>query len=495
MDALAWAYAGEGGKHAIFQYIGTGEWEGQVIRLKKSDICGSAVNARMKRDDSTAFVRDIVIPLLSPYVDLPQEIQLPWDFVVELRQQALASRMIPSARMKSWNIALQQFRNNQVAVPATLLWNYKCFPGDSCAGCLSLEIKPKAGYLAISPLVSHKNRAKHKYSRFAILQDLAAKGIIKKGWQSEEDFLKSAYNPLDFFSGESERIIASLRNLFVQPQNNLKAWYENRELFGISEKHPDYEHFSRKAAREIFGCGINYLEMQLIPLLAEILVQETLLSALLRLQKLDIIDADGAILIFNHLLELYHGDFDAVNRVLSEQPVLISTNDRQSKQGPRILESPFKDPNCPTLKALTDEIQNFAKNLIHNQMDKTAMDLAYERAITCVTHLSKEASVFLIQNWLFSLAISDVSLFVSIRRADGFQSPHDWPSIEDEKHCILCPQSDIGPGLVGKLTMVDGKQDFQKWAYSIKLVDCDNKPVSKLECRAKEETMIQFFQS
>lgn len=490
MDASEWVYAGEGGKHAVFEYVGANyDWQGKAIRFKKKPNCGVTTTIE---SDAAAFVGEIIVPLLSPYVDAPQYILLPFMFVKELLNMALSSKKVPDVRLESWDIADDPSGNND-PVPAVLLWNYKKLPGDVAVSCLSLEIKPKAGYLAVSPLVCPANRAKYNYSRFTILQDLTAQGRVKKGWQSDGEFFKSAYNPLDLYSGDLTRIRSSLEHLFSLPQNNLKVWFENHELVGLSEKHTDDRLVAKKAAMAIFHSEINDLESQLIPLLSEVLFQENILSTLLRLQKLDVMDADGIILIYHHLENLCDGDLESVNRMLGEKLVLSNSYVFGSTSEPGSLASPFNGPNCPTLNLLTDEIQQFAIRLCNHQMDEQGMDQAYESTVACVARLSKEVCVFLIQNWLFSLAMSDVSLFVTIRPATRSELPKRW-NLDYERHTIIRPQTTFEPGLAVKSYVVDGERHLHGWFYSIKLIDCDNKPVSKLKSRAKKEAIIQFFQ-
>ena len=492
MDSSCWRYAGEGGKHAVFEYLGSGEWKGRAIRFSKNDAWGAPTKSKL-RYESPGFVKAIVVPLLSPFIDAPCDIFLTRSFMEELRMQAMEGTKIPQSRRKSWNTFNNQCRNDPV--PATSLWNYKKIPGDSSTTYLTLEIKPKAGYLAVSPLVCPVNRAKYKYSRFTILQDLTAQGRITKGWQAEEDFVKSAYNPLDLYSGDFEKVSEGLRCLFANPQNNLKVWFGDLQLIGLSGQHQDYKTLATEAAQVIFRSEMDNFDEVLITLLAEILLKENLLSKLLELQKLDVVDADGALLIYKHLLDICDGDIDSVHQSLGKLPVLNS-NWRRTTSTPSLglVESPFKVPNCPTLKPLADIINEFASALTYNQMDKQYMDQAYERAVTCISSLSRDVSVFFIQNWLFSLAMSDVSFFVTIRPSEVQKVPKVC-GVSNGRYRILQKQSDTESGLAINSRIVHGDCAVYGWVYSIKLVDCDNKPVSKLHGRSKKEALIKFFQS
>ena len=88
----------------------------------------------------------------------------------------------------------------------------------------------------------------------------------------------------------------------------------------------------------------------LTTLASQILVQEEILEKLLSLQRLDIIDADGAILIYKRLRELCgdHAD-DLLDSVFSLQ----QTFQGNDGQGAVVHTSPFEQPSdCSVLTVL-----------------------------------------------------------------------------------------------------------------------------------------------
>jgi hypothetical protein len=83
----------------------------------------------------------------------------------------------------------------------------------------------------------------------------------------------------------------ALAALLENPQNNLKVWDKNSQVIGYG-------------VRKISSEQAKWL----LSALSLILREECLLSRLLQLQLLDVIDGDGAAMIYDHLLTLCHGD-------------------------------------------------------------------------------------------------------------------------------------------------------------------------------------------
>ena len=84
--------------------------------------------------------------------------------------------------------------------------------------------------------------------------------------------------------------------------------------------------------------------------LSEILSFETLLPSLLKLQKVDLIDVDGAILIYNHLIHLCD---DSVEQ--AESLLVMSYFGHLSEEN----LSPLPKPSCSALDLLLIELSNF----------------------------------------------------------------------------------------------------------------------------------------
>ena len=86
-------------------------------------------------------------------------------------------------------------------------------PGVAPSSTIAFEIKPKFGHVQQCDTVPNEHRKlKHSLSRYQLHQHVK----VQDGIVSE----KSRYDPVDLFSGDRDRVRASILNLFESPQNN-----------------------------------------------------------------------------------------------------------------------------------------------------------------------------------------------------------------------------------------------------------------------------------
>ena len=131
---------------------------------------------------------------------------------------------------------------------------------------------------------------------------------------------------------------------------------------------------------------------------------------------------------------------------------------------------------------------------------------------------SKEACVYLLQNWLLSLVFCDVSFFVSMQVLPSAEVVRTATasSLEEIESCQYCyttdtstvihrrQQDDGYPGIV-YLQLHEPRQSssessgkgeiIQKIAiqYLVKVIDCDRKPSKKVEIRHTKEKVFQYL--
>ena len=117
--------------------------------------------------------------------------------------------------------------------------------------------------------------------------------------------------------------------------------------------------------------------------------------------------------------------------------------------------------------------------------DEEIMNASHVKCIEHVRKLSKQACVFLLQNWLLSLALCDVSVFVTFR------------FLMDEEHDVMeeCQSCDHG-GIVSCSVQDDLLHSRAVTVhYEVKIVDCDPKPAKKLRGRTEVERKFQYIQN
>jgi hypothetical protein len=151
-----------------------------MLRIRKKDLalslssdCGETSLHLNAHNDPSHYIRHVVSPSLAPYVDIPIVVELDWKFLQQIRNQALAQGQIPRARQDDWTLPSTDKKNHATRPVGLLIANYRnlSIPAsmtyNHCSDkCISVEIKPKAGYRAFSPLVEPLHRVKYLQSRF-----------------------------------------------------------------------------------------------------------------------------------------------------------------------------------------------------------------------------------------------------------------------------------------------------------------------------------------
>ena len=569
IDANDWMYIAEGGEHAIFAYKprkdgddGTTkdvskDFVGKILRIRKKDLCQAVNdweeqsnhihgiyddNDGEKEEDNELFLRSINVPshdnfqasfvysVMKAYIDRPIPIELPFRFVKQVyhntTQQDKEKSIIPSSRKKDWDVNHKKMhmiedsvnkngedRTIHHSILASIQPNYRdCRHGDDDKiPSLTIEIKPKAGYLPYSPLIHPNNRAKYFHSRFEILQQLYVRQIIDKGWSTPSgERIKSYYNPLDLFSGKSERIRHAMKSLLECPQNNLKVYYSDVLLYGNSdvtgEDHDDnclmetkrilLENVFQVKQRELPCENVNsnideILQSNFQEMISIIFLDQRhkdFLTTLQTLQsKLDLLDYDGVIIVYRRLIELCHGSdeeaetfvdtmkfhlMDKLKKINSSSSVLMNGSLYDLHSSNLCNESRNR---ITSYLSICEEVQEYiaqeANDVVQTKDFSKKMDQLYEDALDCVKHFDKNECIALLQYWLISLMMCDVSFIISITPIAESNERRKMLSLEHQSFCFNDKMFDV----------------------QIRLVDLDGKPATKLRNRLKLERKIGLF--
>ena len=581
-----WSYVAEGGKHAIFRYSGTDcRFYFHVLRVVKNDLAMVASTFRgeslggISADASTAifpsaatckiieymqesasqkFQRRIVQPLLGQcYIDFAREITLPASYCSLLYHRALASGLIPPSRLPSWQVDFMGESYASVhssfhgGVRASLLRDHKQLPRHprfhtANNTVISVEIKPKAGYVTSSPLVLPSNRCKYFRTRFSLQQELMQKGHVQKGWQSyginevgkgeqhrlgvrdsktihNENFSPSDYSPLDLFSGNTSKIRKALLDLGCNMQNNFRVFCNGKQISGEYETPSDGEcqtilndMFHRSSNnddddardQQMTDAESTLLDV-IIGIVTAILDRESqLLSSMLAMQQLDVIDGDGAVIVYERLVHLCGSNLEA-EELLDKASITPAcefspaeknaskadmhiTDMHDWRTGSEIIASPYTFPECESLDELLNEIIQF-QTYFRERQQAGSLDASHVKCIKCVNGLSKGACIYLLQNWLLSSALCDVSFFVTFQL---LSCRH--PSRGGDECQVLdvneeCQTRDRGGIVFCSLQKNDSRA--VPVHYEVKVVDCDPKPAKKLRGRMSVESKFRFIES
>lgn len=117
----------------------------------------------------------------------------------------------------------------------------------------------------------------------------------------------SKYSPLDLFSGKDEGILKALTDLFETPQNNIRVFLGGKEVFGGPADGGSTDKAIASLEEELAGVS-KAPEGERVPafqrLVANALNKSKALDQLLKVQKLDAYDIEGAILAYNKFMDM-----------------------------------------------------------------------------------------------------------------------------------------------------------------------------------------------
>lgn len=415
--------------------------------------------------DPLYYSREMIHKRLGPFTDLPLVVPLMSEFLVELRDQSLASGRIPPGRVAKWTASASTVKVDGAA-SGQIMRDYRLWDagtGGSSSKVMSFDIKTKAGYRSFSPLVDPRRRTKFRVARYQLFQQRIreGKGIIKGYMKKNGQPCAGNYDPLDLYSGDSARAKRALEAIIECPHNNLCIWDGNKVYWDHST---------------VGDVSLTSQEW-MIDALSVILAEETVLPSLLRLQKLDILDADGAILVYERLSQL------GGTNLLDMNPPTV---DGMKETVPALMEgSPIRPPNeRPHLDEYCELVQSFTRDLdraLPGLPSQDTLDEARRKGLHLVSRFSVEECVYLLQNWLLSLDAVDVSVITSFRFSEHRQTGAGTPT-------ILRLQKGESPGVLG---WSDTETTVE---YRIKIIDYDRKPSQKLQKRSVKEDLWNGIQ-
>ncbi|XP_071704263.1 inositol-pentakisphosphate 2-kinase-like [Rutidosis leptorrhynchoides] len=308
-DANEWIYRGEGAANLILSYTGSSPYfVGKVLRVQKVKRNGTnceeissalsvhecllwkedceLLSAPTREIAEHLYVQNVMSPLLgSNHVDAGIRVLVSRDFLELVGKNVLSQR--PSCRVNDADV-------NTKCDYALLISDHSVFPQvlHDEELSISVEIKPKCGFLPCSSYISDEHVIKRSMTRFKLHQSLKL--------QHKKISQLSEYDPLDMFSGSKERILKSIRDLFSTPQNNFRVFLNGSLVFGSlgGGKYRTNVHNDKAFEDElksVIQANDGTRTMFFLQLVSEAVYRSRLLDRLLEVQKLDLFDIEGAI--------------------------------------------------------------------------------------------------------------------------------------------------------------------------------------------------------
>ncbi|KAH9319519.1 hypothetical protein KI387_021288 [Taxus chinensis] len=420
-DAEEWEYRGEGAANVVMVYHGTSlDFLGKVLRVQKTapmvpNGCSLEMNASLLSTEeqalwsdlrevvavnlkellAQAYAQHVIGSLLgSDHVDPGTPVCVSKEFLEALDQNIYDRR--PSWRIEATKINLQSGF-------ALLMSDHASFSQglNGATQCISVEIKPKCGFLPCSKFISSENHLKRSVSRFAMHQHLK--------FSQQKVACISKYSPLDLFSESRDRIHQAIGELFETPQNNLRIFLNGSLVFGglggYAEEGLLNGSITELAVKNLEGLLENVISCQkgecmacFKDLITESLLQSGILSKLLQVQKMDMYDIEGAV----------HAYFNII-----KEPCQICTHSSEEEGNISITEKKTAMPNEP-MKKCTEENYSFIDSL--SSENKSNPDNHMQNHIhEYFNSLSLEESRKIVRDFLIATTAKDCSLMLTFQ--------------------------------------------------------------------------------
>eukprot|EP01032_Pedospumella_encystans_P019498 gene19498-22166_t len=351
---------------------------------------------------------------------------------------------------------------------------------------LSIELKVKCGLKTTTPFVVGTSAdIKLKMSRYRLMQLYKqAKVSRKNAWGNFVGV--NDYDPLDIFSGQPARIRKALCTLLMNPQNNFRLSLNSSHIYGWEKQ--DVQTLSNSLQESSFGEGAVRVsqggDLLRTPLdvlgqrgyifdaLAALLSEEPALSRLYDMQELDVLDSEGATVVYARLVELVGSEERAME--LFEQVMLSSTNLEETVQPGAVGEL------ASILQAL------YALRVTsHTSEDEQRVRLTQAQEV--VGQATSEQCLHLMKMWMLALIAKDASVMVTVRRTHvstlpqpGRQVGDMWISLQSPTHC-------------GTVFHVDKLMDdlgYEGFVYTVGLIDLGLKSLDKVWKKAAEDAIV-----
>lgn len=350
---------------------------------------------------------------------LPQEVARDMTRSVEGDRIEYRKVELPQLQVHHIGLLIRNFNTiyKTVSVPIINDWHQLA----AAHNMLSLELKVKCGLPCRSPLVAEQRSFKLFRSRFWVMQ------LYKAELRGTRGKL-STYDPCGLCSLDFSRIKAELQHLLKDPQNNFRVTYGGRKHFGddltsIDELHTLLSAFLNGGEFETVhgSCKTNSCDFML-GAWSSLLCRERLLERLEAMQALDLIDIDGAALVYHKLVTLV-GSMESVDAMLAEamtiavhpdgDPQLLQTGLtlRALARGNKTIDNAMFETHAAPI------IATFAR--LQLNADMTPQECAHCRraALEVLEDLSVADGVLLLRLWLLALTAKDASVILTMKPA------------------------------------------------------------------------------
>lgn len=488
LSAEDWTYAGEGKVRIAFSNKNIKCPLFGTILLISKDVRRSARSV----ETESLFVESVMKPSFSAsfLAENIRVIVLDETFARELLDHS--SQLRPPARVRecsfnnlSWPIFAGLQRNLSVIHRMTPV---------SCAVFkdeITLEIKVKCGLRAVTPFVGDSvARLKLGMSRFHLMQ-LYKQACKGKSVCWGQFVSLNKYDPLMMFTGDSKQIQQALSKLCLNPQNNLRVSLNAQHVYGWDKL--DVQHLTDAIQRSDF-CEVteagraprNLLPERALSAVAAALAEEPLLGRLFSMQKLDLLDSEGAKVVFDRLVEIALGREAALGMLEEQMLKPLHPQVHTLVNSGSVDEEATTEHDGSAGDCLVFARELIALNISEEDVDAVRME-RLEKAHTLVRRATARQCLFLLQLWMLSLIAKDASVIITLKRvklgaldAAGRRVGDMCVSFQSETCCgTVCstsPDRDCG--------------HFDGYVYTVAVIDVGLKSLDKAWGKAADDAIV-----
>lgn len=376
---------------------------------------------------------------------------------------------------------------------------------------LSIELKVKCGLSSSSPFVKQSRRLKYTYSRLAMTQVKKSKKEQRINYRKV--MAEREYRPQDLCSDNFSTICSSLVILLNNPQNNFKVSLNGSHVYGCG-KHDMTGMTS--ACNELFSRCEDLSPRSprfVIDVVAKIFVTNDVLRKLHHLQSLDLIDSEGAAIIYSRLVELVSTAKEADEFILNR----LKYSDFGADYLPALAElfplyPPFEhDSAAPSLPSSVptssagscrDETLHALWNIrnlsVDSSMTENEVRERSNRAFAEIASLSAAACRDILIIWFMALIAKDASVIVSLQCVsdiDGKVARNEMRMGRDtacslDSGALSCEVIPLQEGEAGRIRLFVSDQWSTAFVYNLGLIDLGMKPLDKIRRRYFEEELL-----
>jgi hypothetical protein len=490
-------YLFEGNRVIVCRFLSSMDaQQSLVIRLLKADeeVERSTVSLLGRHHLECRYhIRTSIPWFTSVYIPMRSTVKFESDFLLAL--EANISQLRPPSRRHKTVANAHPLGSIEENVNTLSLYR-KCdavaLRSPAFRRCIAFEIKPKTCLKSCSPFVKEQNCIKLRRNRFQIVQ--AYKDAKKHKNRPETTLTEyqskhsNSSHVDDSYSGCANRIRRSLHDLSLAPKNYLRLFDNGLAISGWGEGNlgpldsccRNFLSNARGYSGQFDSLGFGHAHNEttntetavLLDALATILAGEDILQRIMCMQKLDVLDVEGASAVFSRLVDMNDGETakalhkvevcmtepfdDDLLRALQQRHVMPRSGDKDyeslDKEGcasfnARTATLPTATPQLCGKYRILDLLNQLELLAINNELDLATRRHRGLQANEWVKELSEDDCAQLLKLWLMALAAKDCSVTISlcnlteeIVHSEGLSSTESYSAgIKEEGLAIQTP--------------------------------------------------------